>query len=72
MAGVAAGVCGDLVLCCVRGIVCCVCGIEGGASSHSCCCRDGTTPIHWVAEEGDLYCLELLLTCNADVNFQDK
>ena len=22
---------GDLVLCCVRGIVCCVCGIEGGA-----------------------------------------
>ena len=65
---------GIAVVCCcfVCGAQCDVCGIEGGASSHACCCRDGVAPVHVAAGLGHLSFLELLLTKNADVNAQDK
>ena len=65
---------GIAVVCCcfVCGAQCDVCGIEGGASSHACCGRDGRAPIYWAAEGGHLSCLELLLSRNADVNVQDE
>ena len=72
MAGSATGGCGDfgVVLCAGHGVQCC--GIEGGASSHACCCRNGEAPIHKAVVGGHLSCLELLLTRNADVNVQDE
>ena len=65
---------GIAVVCCcfVCGAHCDVCGIEGGASSHACCCSNCYTPIHVLAGRGYLPCLELLLTKNADVNAQTK
>ena len=39
--------------------------------SHACCCSRFEAPIHLAAEQGDLSCLEFLVTRGADVNSQD-
>ena len=46
--------------------------IEVEAFSHASFCSKGEAPIHVAACEGKLYCLELLISKNADVNVQDK